>query len=216
MPEKAAKTPLSEDAATPPEASPLLPLSAFETPLDWRRVFGRPGPVEVDIGSGKGRFLIESGRAHPERNFLGIERSLKWIRHAEERVVKSRLRNVRLVCADAAGLIAQVFPDASVSAYHLYHPDPWPKKRHHKRRIVKPEFVADLARTLERGGALSIQSDVRTLFEEIVQAVEANPDFEPVPFEEPANPDFDGLTSFERKYLKEGRDIHRAKFRRRG
>ncbi|MBZ0252123.1 MAG: tRNA (guanosine(46)-N7)-methyltransferase TrmB [Candidatus Methylomirabilis sp.] len=216
MPEEAAHAPLSEGAEASPEASPLLPLSAFETPLDWTRVFGRAGPVEVDIGSGKGRFLIESGRAHPERNFLGIERSLKWIRHAEERVVKSRLRNVRLVCADAAGLVAQVIPDASVSAYHLYHPDPWPKKRHHKRRIVKPEFVADLARTLAPGGALRVQSDVRELFEEMDAAFGASPAFERMPFEMPNREDFDGFTSFERKYLAEGRDIHRAQFRRRG
>jgi len=195
---------------------PRLPLTALTRPIVWRELFGRAGPVEIDIGCGKGRFLIESGRDHPERSYLGVERSLKYARMAAEKLAKTDVRNARVLCMDALALVTDYVADASVAAYHVLHPDPWPKKRHHKRRVVSPAFVEQVARTLRTGGVLRLQTDVDGYVELMAEVVGEHPAFEPIEWRVPqAGDDFDGLTSFERKYLREGRSIHRAAFRRR-
>ncbi|MET0153950.1 MAG: tRNA (guanosine(46)-N7)-methyltransferase TrmB [Candidatus Binatia bacterium] len=181
---------------------------APEPDLDWHAFFGRAAAVEVEIGSGKGAFLIEYARSNPQRNLLGIENQPRWSRWIAERLARAPQPNARLLCADAALVIARFVRDDSVRAYHLYFPDPWWKRRHHKRRLVQSDFAAELLRTLEPGGVLHLATDVRDRFDamlcDLTRAsfvVRSEPG--PTPAGRP-------LTNFERKYRAEGRALHYA------
>jgi tRNA (guanine-N7-)-methyltransferase len=120
--------------------------------LDWEAVFGNRQPVEIEIGIGKGRYLIAAAQAQPQTNFVGVEWASKYLRIALDRGQKRRLSNLRLVRADAREFVEFFVPAASARAFHLYFPDPWPKKRHHKRRLFNASFLNEVARALEPGG----------------------------------------------------------------
>jgi tRNA (guanine-N7-)-methyltransferase len=198
-----------------PEAwDPLLPDRGLPRPLDWSAVFGSTGPVEIEIGSGKGTFLVEAAEARPDHRFLSIEWALPYAEHVRDRVRRRGLENVRVVRADAARFLAEHVPPGSVRVLHVYFPDPWPKKRHHKRRLLQPDFVATAAGALEPGGEIRFVSDHGEYFEEAAAALAAEPRLEPAPVPEDEMTD---LTNYERKYRAEGREIHRARFvRKRG
>jgi tRNA (guanine-N7-)-methyltransferase len=114
----------------------------------------------VEIGCGRGGFLVAAARAAPSRNFMGLERSQGLVTAARAAVTAARVGNARVLCCDARCVITFLVADASVAAYHLYFPDPWWKRRHHKRRLLTPSFCAALARTLAPGGLLHLASDV--------------------------------------------------------
>jgi tRNA (guanine-N7-)-methyltransferase len=184
--------------------------------LSFPDLFGNPGPVEVEVGSGKGRFLLEQAAARPGVNFLGLEWSLKHLRVAKERAERRGLVNVRLYRADARHVLADLIPDASVERLHVYCPDPWPKKRHHKRRFFGARTAPHLERVLRPGGFLLVSTDVRAYYDAIRETVLAA-----TGLREDGDPLFtatggEGRTNYEVKYLKEGRAIFRACFRRPG
>lgn len=135
------------------------------TPVAWEAVFGNDRPVEVEIGPGRGDVLLAFARAAPLRNFFGVERTLGAAGAIAARAAAGRLENVRVVAGDARCIVAHLVPDASVAAYHLYFPDPWPKTRHRKRRLASDEFVRALVRTLAPGGRVDVASDIRALVE---------------------------------------------------
>ncbi len=183
-------------------------------PLDFRVLFGNAFPVEVEIGIGKGRFLLAQAEMRPEVNFLGIEWSLKYLRVARDRAERRGLANVRFYRADARHVLADLLPDASVSRVHVYCPDPWPKKRHRKRRLFTASTAAHLGRALAAGGYLDVSTDVLEYFEEIRAVIPPN-----AGLVETADPLFptgstEGRTSYEVKYLALGRAIHRASYAR--
>lgn len=185
--------------------------------LDWAAVFGRDAPVEMEIGSGKGGFLLRQARAHPERNYLGIEWANKFCRFAADRMVRWGVGNVRLMRTDAGHLLLHHVPPRSLAALHIYHPDPWPKKRHHKRRLFQPAFVEAAVRVLMPGARWAIQTDHAEYFDVIRALTSARPELVPVPYDDP---DFGTIedrtdTNFEIKYLREGRAIYRMAYRRR-
>src|SRR6185312_9432534 len=128
--------------------------------LDWREVFDKDRPVELEVGFGKGLFLLTAAQAHPEINFAGVEIVRKYQLFTATRLAKRDLRNVRVACADALHFLPRFVASSSVQAVHVYFPDPWWKKRHHKRRIFTPEFVAEVARVLAPGGRLLAATDV--------------------------------------------------------
>jgi len=128
-------------------------------PLDWAALFGNAGPVEVEIGCGKGMFLEGMARLHPRRNFLGNERARKYYRRAVERLSRAGHRNVRMLGGDGADLLSRWIAPASIAVLHIYFPDPWPKKRHHKRRIFRPEILRMAQRALAPGGELRLATD---------------------------------------------------------
>jgi len=202
----------SEIPRTPP-AIEILP-GQVAGRLDFPLLFGNLRPVEVEVGVGKGRFLLRESEARPDVNFLGLEWSLKHLRVAKERAERRGLVNVRLYRADARHVIRELLADGSVSRLHVYCPDPWPKKRHHKRRFFTPEMAPHLERVLAPGGLLHLSTDVREYFEEIRGTLRShsalleaeNPDRE--------SPGDDGRTNYEVKYLKAGRTIHRASYAR--
>ncbi len=128
-------------------------------PLDWPAVFGRAAPVILEIGFGNGEALVAAAAAHPENNYLGIEVHRPGVGSLLRRLETQDLHNVRVMLGDASEILAQRIPDASLTAVHLFFPDPWPKKRHHKRRLVQPEFAALVARKLEPGGYFHLATD---------------------------------------------------------
>ncbi|WP_422926413.1 tRNA (guanosine(46)-N7)-methyltransferase TrmB [Singulisphaera sp. PoT] len=185
-------------------------------PVTWSKVFHNENPVEVEIGSGKGLFLINAATANPARNYFGIELARKFALKGAEKIAKRELANVRMLSADALLFMARQVPTASLHAVHVYFPDPWWKKRHKKRRVFGEPLVNDIERTLIPGGDLWIATDVEEYFGVMRSLMATRPLFEEVPMEEPKAPehDHDYLTNFERKYRIEGRPIYRTHYQR--
>ncbi len=136
-----------------------------ERRVPWEAVFGNARPVEVEIGPGRGDTLFAAAAASPAHNFFAVERTPGAVNALLREATRRELANVRAVAADARCIIALCIPDASVAAYHVYFPDPWPKRRHHRRRLVTPDFAADLRRTLVPGGVVHLATDVAALFD---------------------------------------------------
>ncbi len=130
----------------------------FGGSLDAREVFGRQAPLEIEIGSGRARFLVAAARANPAHDFLGLERSLSYYLVCRERVARSGLANARVLRADGR-LLLESLPPNSVRAFHVYFPDPWPKKKQRKRRLLDGVTLELLASRLEPEGTLRIATD---------------------------------------------------------
>lgn len=184
-------------------------------PLDGRTLFGNSNPVEIEVGFGKGLFLLTASQTRPEVNFLGVEIERKYCLYTANRIAKRGLGNVKLAHADARLFFRGCLPARCVRAVHVFFPDPWWKKRHHKRRLFTAEFVAECARVLEQGGRLNFVTDVEEYFYRVSELVAVQPSLGPLPPPEPGTPahDLDYLTNFERKFRKEGRPIYRAAWR---
>jgi tRNA (guanine-N7-)-methyltransferase len=190
----------------------LLAVPDPPAPLDWRAVFGNGNPVEVEVGFGKGLFLVTTAPQHPAVNYLGIEIVRKYQLFTATRIAKRRLANVRLVCADARFFLRACVAAGSLQAIHVYFPDPWWKKRHLKRRLFTPEFAEQCERTLQPGGRLHLATDVEDYFQVMTALLGQRTHLcfvPPPPPSEPAH-DLDYLTNFERKFRQQGKEIHRA------
>ncbi|HUD72348.1 MAG TPA: tRNA (guanosine(46)-N7)-methyltransferase TrmB [Dongiaceae bacterium] len=201
-------------AAIDPLRLEILP-GALDGPLRFEAIFGRQAPVEMEIGVGKGRFLLDAAARHPETDFLGLEWSVKHLRIARDRAAKRGLGNLRLHRGDARHVLASLVPDATLARVHVFCPDPWPKKRHHKRRLFVPETTRHLERVLRPGGYLNVSTDYAEYFEAIVAVVgevtRLTRAEDPGLAEDDPGP---GRTNYEVKYLAAGRTIHRATWRR--
>jgi tRNA (guanine-N7-)-methyltransferase len=177
--------------------------------LDWGKVFPRPAPIEIDLGCGDGTFLIESAQRRPEHNFLGVERLLGRLRKVEKRARRLGLTNARALRIEASYAVQWLFPDESIAVYHVLFPDPWPKRRHWSRRLFQPEFVAQLHRTLQRGGVLNVATDHEEYFQEILQLCAEQKGFEWMEPETSAAAEV--ATDFEREFTAEGKTIFRLR-----
>jgi tRNA (guanine-N7-)-methyltransferase len=199
-----------------------LPLAALEpylleppdppAPLDWHAVFGNNNPAQIEVGFGKGLFLVTVAQANPRTNYVGVEIARKYQLFAATRLAKRALTNVRLIKADARQFFRDCIPAASVAAVHVYFPDPWWKQRHHKRRVFTADFARQCERILCPCGRLYFATDVEEYFTQVAAHIEAHTGFRrlPAPEERQAAHDLDYLTNFERKFRKEGRTIYRA------
>jgi tRNA (guanine-N7-)-methyltransferase len=166
--------------------------------------------VHVEVGSGKGTFLVNEARAQPGADFLGIEWANRYYRYAVDRIGRWGLGNVRLIRTDAAGFIAERVGDGSVDCFHVYFPDPWPKKRHHKRRFVNAANVGQMLRCLKAGGRIRIATDHAGYFEQIEEVLGGEGDrVGEVDFLPTAGADTGEWvgTNFERKYVRDRRAI---------
>lgn len=194
----------------------ILPAPVPDQVLNFETIFGDRRPVEMEIGSGKGGFLLRRARALPERGFLGTEWANKFYRYAADRMVRWGVTNVRLMRTDAGSLVRHHLPSDSVSILHIYHPDPWPKKRHHKRRLIQPDFIAAVARILVPRGRLAIQTDHEEYFQHIRGVLSEQTRLVEVPFDVPEAGVLEGRmdTNFEVKYRREGREIFQIAFQK--
>jgi tRNA (guanine-N7-)-methyltransferase len=178
--------------------------------VDFGQMFGRSAPVQLEIGSGKGTFLVSEAQACPDLNFFGIEWASKYYRYAVDRLGRRKLTNVRLIRTDATGFLCDFVADQSINGIHVYYPDPWPKKRHHKRRFICPDNVDQILRVLETGGQLKIATDHADYFEHMQIVLRAYAsrlrgiEFRPTAGAQGG--EWVG-TNFERKYQKEERRV---------
>ncbi|QJW98316.1 tRNA (guanosine(46)-N7)-methyltransferase TrmB [Frigoriglobus tundricola] len=202
------------DSAGP---APPVAVSAPPARIDWAALFGNANPVEIEVGTGKGLFLLHAATTRPGANFLGIEIVRKYQLYATTRYAIRNLPNVKTACADAAVVLRDYVAPGSVAAVHVYFPDPWWKKRHRKRRVFTPEFAADAARAIAFGGRLYIASDVEEYFLLMSAILRAMPCFAERPEEaERAAPQTETgyATNFERKARESGTAVWRAVYER--
>jgi tRNA (guanine-N7-)-methyltransferase len=179
--------------------------------LDLAEIFGNDHRVVIEIGSGKGRFLISGATEQRDVNFVGIEKSLHYHRVIRDRVVKRGLTNVRLINHDAFLVLRDMLPDESIDEIHIYFPDPWPRKREQKRRIIRPEALAEMRRVLVPGGSGIYVTDHREYFESAAPAIERFFRSERrIP-----NAGDPPRTNYEAKYREEGREIFEVRFQKR-
>ena len=183
----------------------------IEEKIDWAQIFGRSGPVHIEVGAGKGTFLVNQAKALPGEDFLGIEWTRKYYRYAVDRIGRWGLTNVRIIRTDAVSFVRDCVPDGSVDSFHVYFPDPWPKKRHHKRRFISAVNIEHLIRCLKAGGQVRIATDHADYFEQMEQVLAVRSDaLERIDFPRPIGAgqgEYTG-TNFERKYLKDQRPIY--------
>ncbi len=192
------------------------PLDPAPPPPTWSEIFGNRNPVEIEIGPGKGTFLLTMARTCPERNFFGVEFSTRRAWRLARLIERDGPANALVIHADITCLVRTLIWPASVAAYHLYFPDPWWKRRHHRRRLFRDDFAVALARTLRPGGQIFLASDVAAYFAEIVQQLAALPELVQVPWQrdQVTRKGKLILTDFERKYREAGRPLLYAAFRK--
>ena len=165
-------------AAMPLSESILNHMVSWTTadwPPDWEVIFGRAGSVAVEIGFGTGEFLVDRARANPEMNFVGIERSWVSVQRLFKRLDRGGPENVRVVHGGADFVFERLFLVDSVAQVYINFPDPWPKERHHGRRLIQPEFVRALAERLTAGGTVTVATDHRGYASWISEVLEAQP-----------------------------------------
>jgi tRNA (guanine-N7-)-methyltransferase len=180
-------------------------------------VFGRKKAVHIEIGSGKGTFLVNQAKVFPQINFLGIEWANKYYKYSVDRIGRKALGNVRIIRTEAASFIAERIGSRAVECFHIYFPDPWPKKRHHKRRFICAENVAQLIRCLRKNGLINIATDHTDYFKWIQQVFDGFTEkLLLVEFVKPAGANENELagTNYERKYLKQKKAIYTLALRR--
>ncbi len=186
----------------------------------WAAIFGEPvdpqEPLVVEIGFGRGEFLMDLALAAPSVPHVGIEYSTKRVLKMARRLAKTAIRNVRLLDALAEPVVQDLIAPGSVQAFWINFPDPWPKKRHHRRRLLQPGFVRDLGLRLVPGGTLHVATDHEGYADWIDAALAGEPllvnAFAPAPFRR----DVPGrrTTAYEAEWRAEGRAMHFWQYRR--
>ena len=201
------------------QVPPKRKLEPGETPpampsIHWGELFGNSNPVEVEVGFGKGLFLVTESQAHPERNYFGIEIVRKYQLYATTRIAVRKLPNAKTCCADAKAVLQHCITPESVDVVHVFFPDPWWKNRHKKRLLFTPEFAELVLRVLKPSGILHFVTDVPDYFEMVTGLLTNVPAFEmQPPREETAGDhDMDYLTNFERKFRRQGKPIYRSAY----
>jgi tRNA (guanine-N7-)-methyltransferase len=184
-------------------------------PIDFEALFGRLAPVVLEIGFGMGHTTAEIAAARPETDFLGIEVYTPGVGSLLRHIEDDALRNVRIIQLDAVEVLKQRIAQAALAGVHLYFPDPWPKLRHHKRRLIQQPFIADLATRITPGGYLHCATDWEPYAQQMLQVLSAEPllvnqadGFAP-------RPDWRPLTKFEQRGMRLGHGVFDLIFLRR-
>ncbi len=191
-------------------------LEELPRPWDPPAVFGRVAPLEVEIGSGKGLFLRSAAAAHPAVDFLGIEIAPRYAQYAAAGLVRSGIANAVVVAGDAARLFDEILPAESLAAVHIYFPDPWWKKRHKKRRVMRESLIRRIEQSLRSGGSLHFWTDVEEYFRTAAELIASETRLVG-PVEVPerrAEHDMDYQTHFERRTRLHGERVYRAEYRK--
>lgn len=182
---------------------------------DWERIFGRKGELYFEIGVGNGEFIVEMAKREREANFIGVEVSKEVLRKALSRLEESGVENVRLLCMEGAEALCALFKSNTLSGLYLNFPDPWPKKKHQKRRLVKASFLYVLSDRLKVGGFFRMATDHREYAEEVVKLFSEVPSFSPL-WESPIKKELDDFypTKYARKWLSQGKEIYFIGFKK--
>lgn len=200
---------MNEPKPQPQSTKIYTPHSYFE-PLLLARLFPSPAPLEVEIGCGDGSFLAAYAAQHREKNFLGIERLLGRIRKLNHKAIHLRLDNLKILRIEASYCVQYLLPPKSIRACHIYFPDPWPKKKHWKRRLIAPKFAENLANALEPGGQVFLRTDNESYFRQMLETFGENPRF----LATSASLELTAVsTDFERTFVQQGIPTLRAQYR---
>jgi tRNA (guanine-N7-)-methyltransferase len=191
----------------------VLPFSA--TPIDLSPTFGRHAPLIVEIGFGMGQATAQIAAARPHDNFLGIEVHEPGVGALLQRIDQQQLTNLRIVQHDAVEVLQHMIAPATLAAVHVFFPDPWPKKRHWKRRLIQPPFVALLASRLAPGGTLHCATDWQPYAEQMLDVLSAEPLLANTASGYAPRPDYRPLTKFENRGLALGHGVWDLVFTRR-
>ena len=183
--------------------------------LDFTQLFGRSAPTIVEIGFGMGETSAAIAAAQPQHNFLGIEVHAPGVGSLLKQIEALQLRNVRIVQHDAVEVLRHMIAPNSLDGVHLFFPDPWPKKRHHKRRLVQPEFAALVAARLKSGGYFHCATDWQEYAEQMLAVLDAEPLLKNSVGGFAARPSYRPLTKFEKRGLKLGHGVWDLVFLRR-
>ena len=190
--------------------APLIPQGrdSLTDRLDPKNIFGRKAPLHVDLGCGDGSFICALAQRMPAKNFLGIERLLGRTRSAARKAAS--LPNVRLLRMESSYAVRYLLPAESVETFYLLFPDPWPKRRHWRRRIVTEDFLSAISQALVENGTFRIATDQREYFEKMKKTAQANSNFAII---DPTVADLP-LTTFEKTFRAQGASIHWLELRK--
>jgi tRNA (guanine-N7-)-methyltransferase len=203
------------------QVDPRIDLSRYlflakDLPAGWDVgwFFPSAAPLEIEIGSGKGLFLSTEPLARPDHRFIGIEIAARYARFTAARLARRGLTNACVISGDATPIFHERLPTSSIAAVHIYFPDPWWKKRHHKRRIMRADFLQQIDRVLQPGGRLHFWTDVAEYFSDALQVIaQTVPWRGPIPvLPRQADHDLDYRTHFERRMRLHDHPVHRAEF----
>ena len=192
----------------------LTEVDDLAAPFDPQSLFPEPQDLEIEVGSGKGLFVLNESGVHSERNFLGNEISHKYCRFAAYRLARSERTNAHMLRGDGLKLFRELLPANCCNAVHVYFPDPWWKARHRRRRVMTPQFIHDVERTLRPGGRFHFWSDVEEYFEETCRLMNSESSLQgplEVAVKTPEH-DMNYRTHFERQIRKGDHPVFRAEF----
>ncbi len=186
----------------------------LQAPFCPQSLFAQTADLEIEIGSGKGLFVLNESGKVPERNYLGNEIAKKYCRFAAYRLAKSERTNAHMLRGDGLKFFRELLPDQCAVAVHVYFPDPWWKERHRRRRVIQPGFIKDLQRVLLPGGVFHFWTDVEEYFEQTIEMMKEHSDLKgPIHVEEtPATSEMDYRTHFERRMRKYDHDVFRSQY----
>ncbi|MGZ4962577.1 MAG: tRNA (guanosine(46)-N7)-methyltransferase TrmB [Limisphaerales bacterium] len=193
---------------TPEEGSLILTVSILER-LKIAGLFPKEQPVELELGSGDGSFLVQYAGLHPEHNFIGLERLLGRLRKIDRKGRRAGLQNLKAVRLEASYFLQYVLPKDSISAIHVYFPDPWPKRKHRKNRLIQTGFPELCADVLKKDGRVYLRTDDVDYFNQMQEVFGASPLFRQIETPESLS---SVLTDFERGFLIRGVQTNRAAF----
>lgn len=184
-------------------------------PLDLERLFGRAAPKILEIGFGMGETTAQIAAAHPENDYLGVEVHAPGVGSLLRRIAALGLENVRVIRHDAVEVLEHMIPERALDGVHIFFPDPWPKKRHHKRRLIQPAFVSLLAARMKPGAYLHVATDWPDYAEHILAVLSGAPEFANTAERYAPRPAYRPLTKFEQRGLRLGHAVRDLVFRRR-
>ncbi|HVK57697.1 MAG TPA: tRNA (guanosine(46)-N7)-methyltransferase TrmB [Candidatus Kapabacteria bacterium] len=179
--------------------------------LPLEKIFSSNQPLEVEIGAGDGSFLVAYAKVHPELNLIGLERLLGRLRKIDRKARRAGLQNIRLLRLEASYFVQYMLPPGSVNAFHIYFPDPWPKRRHWKNRLIEDTFTRSLQQALRPGGIVYLRTDDQPYFTQMLEVFARNSTFEKM--ETPAQL-LTIVTDFERNFHLRGVATNHATYRK--
>ena len=193
---------------------PRYGIDAGDGPIDFATAFARQAPVWMEIGFGNGAALVNMATQHPEIDFVGVEVHPPGVGRLLNAIDEAGLSNVRVIQTDASEVLHTRIGDESLARVLVFFPDPWPKKRHHKRRIIQPPFVREVARTLERGGILHLATDWEDYAWHMREVLDDSDEFENTCNGWARRPDYRPRTRFEQRGEDKGHTVHDLMYRR--
>ena len=185
-----------------------------ENRLDLDQVFGRPAPKILEIGFGMGESTAIIARSHPENDYLGIEVHTPGVGSLLNQIEQHGLTNLRIIQYDAVAVLQHMLPAACLDGVHIFFPDPWPKARHHKRRLIQPAFVARLCNHLKPGGYIHVATDWEEYAVQILQVLSQEQQLSNTAADYAPRPDYRPLTKFEQRGIKLGHGVWDLIFRK--